>query len=57
MIVNIVAIFDYIILRRADIESNYDELLTLLTIVTFSGLALMLLAMFGPSAKRTIEEE
>lgn len=57
VIVNIVAILDYLILRRADVESNYDELLTLLTIVTLSGLALMLLAMFSPSAKRTSEEE
>ena len=57
VVVNLAAVVDYLVLRRADVESNYDQLMTLLTIVTLGGLALMLLAMFGPSAKREQEEE
>lgn len=50
VVVNFISILDFLIYRRADVEANYDQLLMLLTTVTFTALAVMLLVMFWPRA-------
>ena len=50
VLVNLLAIADYLFIKRSDIEENYDSLLMVLTIVTFTGLLLMFGSMLFASS-------